>query len=403
MSAFTTAVPLADPKGRQSIYPEISVSALVRGQAYGAAREFNRAGYLRCLYAAYPRWRTSEVPPSRLRTFPWFTILTYAALRLGCLSVVETLRWPATDLFDRWVAGQLEPCDVVFGMSSGCLHTFRTARRRFNALTDCHRGNTHIEYQTNLLANECECHGVPVQRIDQRLIDNELQEYAEADLITVSSTFAYQSFVEQGVPAEKLVINPEGVNLSRFQPATKDDDVFRVLYVGQLSLRKGLPYLLEAFASLRLPRFELALIGGVTDQAVRPFLAKHEGGFRYLGPVLNAKLASYYSQASVFVLPSVEDGFGLVVAEAMACGLPVVATTNTGAPDLITDGVEGFIVPIRDPLSLREKVLRLYEDPVLREEMSASALRRAQSLGGWKSYADRALLAYRERLADSKG
>jgi len=113
-------------------------------------------------------------------------------------------------------------------------------------------------------------------------------------------------------------------------------------------------------------------------------------------------LAYYYSQASIFVLPSIEDGFGLVLAEAMACGLPIVATTNTGAPDLITDGVEGFIVPIRNPLALREKVLRLYEDPVLREEMSAAALRRAHGLGGWKSYADRALLVYRERLADRK-
>ena len=389
-----------DPEVRQSIYPRIVVSALVRGQAYGAAKEFDRTGCLHCLYAAYPRWRISEVSQSRLRTFPWFAILTYAAQRLGCLSVVSTLRWPATDLFDRWVAGQLELCDVVFGMSSGCLHAFRTARGRFNALTDCHRGNTHIEYQSRLLASESEYHGVPAERVDQRLIDKELQEYAEADLITVSSTFAYQSFVEQDVPAEKIVINTEGVNLSRFQPVAKEDNIFRVLYVGQLSLRKGIPYLLEAFADLRVPRFELVLVGQITDRRVRPFLAKYEGGFRYLGPVANAGLAYYYSQASVFVLPSIEDGFGLVIAEAMACGLPVVATTNTGAPDLITDGVEGFIVPIRDPLSLREKVLRLYKDRVLRQQMSAAALRRAEGLGGWKSYADRQLLVYRERLGD---
>jgi glycosyltransferase involved in cell wall biosynthesis len=276
------------------------------------------------------------------------------------------------------------------------------ARKRSNALTDCHRGNTHIEYQSRLLASESEYYGVPVKRIDQRLIDKELQEYAEADMITVSSTFAYQSFVEQGVPAEKIVINPEGVNLLRFQPVMKEDSIFRVLYVGQLSLRKGLPYLLEAFAELRLPRFELVLIGGITDHVVGAILSKYEGGFRYLGPVANAKLAYHYSQASIFVLPSIEDGFGLVLAEAMACGLPIVATTNTGAADLITDGVEGFIVPIRDPISLREKVLQLYEDPVLREEMSVAALRRAQGLGGWKSYADRALLAYRERLADRR-
>ena len=89
-------------------------------------------------------------------------------------------------------------------------------------------------------------------------------------------------------------------------------------------------------------------------------------------------------------MPSIEEGLALVQGQAMACGLPVIATTNTGAEDLFTDGVEGFIVPIRDPEAIREKLLRLYHDPELREEMSRAALSRVQSMAGWDDYGVRA-------------
>jgi glycosyltransferase involved in cell wall biosynthesis len=165
-----------------------------------------------------------------------------------------------------------------------------------------------------------------------------------------------------------------------------------------MSLRKGLPYLLEALATVRLPRFELWLIGGLTDE-VRPFFKKYEGGFRYFGFIPRQKLYRYYSQGSVFVIASIREGLALVQAQAMACGLPVVATTNTGAEDLFTDGVEGFIVPIRDPEAIREKVLYLYKHPDVRNEMAQAALKRVQSLGGWNTYGEQMLAVYQKALA----
>src|SRR5205085_5991502 len=104
------------------------------------------------------------------------------------------------------------------------------------------------------------------------------------------------------------------------------------------------------------------------------------------GVVQRELLADYYSQGSVFVLASIEEGLALVQAQAMACGLPVIATTNTGAEDLFTDGREGFIVPIRQPDAIREKILLLYEDQRLQQQMSHAAIARVRSLGGWDSY-----------------
>jgi alpha-maltose-1-phosphate synthase len=103
------------------------------------------------------------------------------------------------------------------------------------------------------------------------------------------------------------------------------------------------------------------------------------------------------------VLASVHDGFGMVQAEAMACGLPVISTTNTGAPDLFTDGVEGFIVPIRSPDAIRQKVLLLYDHPELQAEMSKAALRRMAEIGGWREYGDRTVRLYEEALAGRTG
>ena len=115
------------------------------------------------------------------------------------------------------------------------------------------------------------------------------------------------------------------------------------------------------------------LVGSRTDET-RDLLRRNKNLFVDQGPQNHARLSWYISQADALVLPSVEDGFGLVQAQAMACGVPVIATTNTGAEDLFTDGVEGFIVPIRDVAALRERIEILMDDesrtkyPVMTDE-----------------------------------
>jgi alpha-maltose-1-phosphate synthase len=90
----------------------------------------------------------------------------------------------------------------------------------------------------------------------------------------------------------------------------------------------------------------------------------------------------------VLVLPSVEEGLGLVQSQAMATGCPVIASAATGAEDLFTDGVEGFIVPNRDPAALADRLQQLADDPILQKQMSAAALARVKLLGGWDHYGD---------------
>jgi starch synthase len=109
-------------------------------------------------------------------------------------------------------------------------------------------------------------------------------------------------------------------------------------------------------------------------------------GVEFLGPQPRAKLAEWMGRSHVLVLPSIEDGFGLVLTEAMACGCPAISSTNTGGEDLYTDGVEGFIVPIRDAGAIAERMQRMADDPALQGEMRAAALRKVRTIGGWAEY-----------------
>jgi glycosyltransferase involved in cell wall biosynthesis len=355
-------------------------------------------GNLARLYTALPRWKVDNLPKEKVSTFPWLMAPSAGFARVCRTRLPREIDWIVTDTFGSWVARRLQACDIFHSLSSYGLRAHRVARQRYGALTVCDRGSSHILYQDEILAEEHSLWKVPYRHIDPRVVERELQEYEECDFITVPSDFAYLTFVEKRVAKEKLRLVPYGVDLSLFRPVPKVDKIFRVIYVGALSLQKGIQYLLQAVEPLRLPGFELWLIGGL-DPDIKPIMERYAGSFRYLGVIPRTKLFSYYSQGSVFIMASIQDGFGLVQAQAMACGLPVVATTNTGASSLFTDGREGFIVPIRDPEAIREKIVYLYEHPDLRNAMAQAARERVQHLGGWDDYGNRMLAVYEDALS----
>jgi len=377
----------------------VHISSVRTFHALDLARQMARLCYLGKLYTGLPSSMTSGLPEDKVCRQSLLLGPQYVARKLGLQRAQLLLDWPTNQWFDRWLATKVEPCDVFHCMSGMGLLAHRVARQRYDALTVCDHGSTHIIYQNNLLSTEYERWGLPYKGQDLRKIEKQLTEYTECDLITVPSSFAIRSFIEQGVPVEKLVKIPYGVDLSQFHPISKEDKIFRVLYVGQLSIRKGIFYILEALATLKIPNFELVLIGQLSSE-VKPFLVKYANGFKYLGPKPRTELYRYYSQASIFVIASVEEGLALVQAQAMACGLPIIATTNTGAEDLFTDEVEGYIIPIRSPAAIREKVLFLYENPEVREQMSRAALRCVQKIGGWDEYGECTARTYIQALAD---
>ena len=164
-----------------------------------------------------------------------------------------------------------------------------------------------------------------------------------------------------------------------------------------MTLRKGVHYLLQAFHELNLPDSELWLLGGELPE-IKSFFRQYEGSFRHFGQLPQAELHKYYSQCSVFVMNSIEDGFGLVVPQAMACGLPVICSVNAGADDLIEPEKNGFSVPIRDVEALKEKILYLYEHQDVCYEMGQRAKRKMERGFSWDDYGEKIRNAYQKAL-----
>ena len=215
-------------------------------------------------------------------------------------------------------------------------------------------------------------------------LDAEIQA---ADSVVVGSAFCARTFAECGVDAAKVHVIPYGVDLSIFTPSPVDDRQaeFGVIYAGQFSQRKGLSYLLEGYRLFAGPGTALSLVGNPMG-SMTP-LVPFSSLFRHVSHLTRPALAAEYCRHDVFVFPTLLEGMGLVVAEAMACGLPVITTAN-GPDELVRDGIDGFIVPQRDPAAIAEKLELLRADPELRRKMGASAALRAREFT-WTVYCQR--------------
>jgi glycosyltransferase involved in cell wall biosynthesis len=299
------------------------------------------------------------------------------------------------EIFDKLASGKIDKADIFVGWASFALDSFKKAKKMgMTVVLD--EGSSHILYRRDIVKEEYEKFGIKPELTHPKLIEKELREYEEADYIAVSSLFAKRTFLEKGIPERKIIHVPYGVNLSDFKQIPKNDNVFRVVFAGGMSLRKGAHYLLQAFSELNLPNSELMLIGSINDE-IKPFFKKYEGKFKWLGHIPQQELYKYYSQGSVFVLNSIEDGFGMVIIQAMACGLPVIATTNTGGEDIIREGRDGFIIPIRDVPALKEKLLYLYKNPEISKIMGQSAKERVSAGFTWDDYGEKIIKEY-ERI-----
>lgn len=219
-----------------------------------------------------------------------------------------------------------------------------------------------------------------------------------ADTVFVASSFTRSTLQAAPAGPRDIVLVPYGA------PAVRPDAVplkrapgepLRVLFVGSLGQRKGLRYLLEAMQSLG-GGFELTLIGRPPLAECRPLTAALQR-HRHIGGLPHQSILDEMRRHHVLAFPSLFEGFGLVILEAMACGLPVIATPHTAAPDVMTSGVEGRIVPLRSTEAIAAALTELAEDEPLRQAMAEASLQRAKILT-WSTYRHGMAAALHARL-----
>ena len=226
-------------------------------------------------------------------------------------------------LVDLLASIRLRKCDIFIGISGCTVRSAKKAMKKYNALFLCDRGCKHILAQNEILKNTPNAKGV-----FQKDIPVELEQYKLANYIILPSLHSKESFVKYGVAEEKLFVNPYGVNLSWFFPTKLvEENPYDVIIVGIWTLRKGVDILVEA---CRNENLRLLHVGPLSSDCPFPT----DDNFKHVDPVNEQTLVEYYAMAKVFCLPSREDGFGLVLFQAMACGLPLVYSHDTGGPDL---------------------------------------------------------------------
>ncbi len=379
----------------------VTISCPTKFHAFYLADQIHKHEALEGLYTSYygrfgakSNHRGIDIPREYIHTNLIFAFLYY-----GYNPGTHLFR---SRLYGGWVARNLKHEDIVVTWGLSALPIIERAHD-LGMKVILERGSSHVVYQRDILLEEYENWGAATDALRRSFsperMEQELLEYELADRVSIPSSFVERTFVEQGVPKEKLIKVPYGVDLSEFRQLPKKDDVFRVIFAGSMDLRKGVQYLLQAFAELDLPDAELWLVGGKTPE-IEPLLGKYEGKFLFFGHQPQAKLREYYSQCSVFVIFSIEEGMAMVQPQAMACGLPLICTSNTGGDDLIDEGKEGYVLPIRDMDTLKEKLLYLYENPDVGYEMGQAAKRKAQQGFTWDDYGGQMLSAYQVVLGN---
>lgn len=358
--------------------------------AYNAVVGIYRAGFLARLFVNSNAQTT--IPRTLIRQWG---IVGRGIKYLAAKDSTALLDYLENTLFDFWVAAQLSTAHIFHGWNGMCLQSLRRARAR-GMLTVVERASTHPATQTRLLREEYARWNVPL-KFPTWNYARMLQEFAQADYITVPSAFARETMLAEGIPAHKLIEIPFGVDLTRFAPADASRArPFRAMFAGTVTLRKGVQYLLDAWRRLQWRDAELWIVGALTSDfaAIRARWSDLPN-VRFI-PHTN-KLARLMQQCDVFVFPSIEEGSALVTYEAMAAGLPLITTPNAGS--VARDGEEGFIVPIRDVDVLCERLERLRRDDALRARMSRAARARAESFT-WEHYRARLVAFYERALAE---
>jgi glycosyltransferase involved in cell wall biosynthesis len=361
-------------------------------------RHLSRAGVLsRFYYAAKlgqsQRHLGGDVPEARNVFAKEYLIFGHTKL-LGQRGFETLVPWYES-LWQQGVLHRWKRADVFHFMLHGNAKRLIRRAREDGSFVLGEPVNSHPLFFRRIMNEERDRLGLPGDEPASARDRYMAGEGQMTDALLTGSALIKRSYVEQGHDASKIHVLRYGGDTSNFFPeaSTLRDKKFRVICVAQITPRKGHVDLLEAWKTLNLPNAELLLVGPLMPE-MEPVLERYEGQFRHLPHVPHHELRAVYNASDVFVLPSVEDGFAYVCAEAAACGLPVITTHNTGAAELFDDGRTGYVVPIRSPEAIAEKIETLYRDAGLRRSVGEAGLRHIRTQATWENYAGKLIELY---------
>ncbi len=342
---------------------KISISATNPCHLYDMARELARLDALGCYYSGYPQWKLANAEQIAIRTHSFRTTIVYALLKLP-----EKFRPSARSLFlwqdhsfDRWVGRNLRPCEFIHAMPGQALHTLKKAKQ-LGIATVLNHATGPVREWVRIMEPEYARAGLRLADVcpfDDAYFAREDEEYALADFHCVASSVVRDQLVACGIAPSKIWIVPYGADRTVFFPPEQTaTHHFRIVFAGQLSLRKDMRTLLRALELLNRADWEMHFYGGIAGE-VRADLENYHGAtpLTFHGAVSQRTLADAFRAGSVLVLPSLEEGFGLVVPQALNCGMPCLVSDCVGAKDLIEHHRNGSIFPAKNATALADELI----------------------------------------------
>jgi glycosyltransferase involved in cell wall biosynthesis len=312
-------------------------------------------------YITWTRRGAKNISSEKTHKLPILGFASYVAAKTLPPYYAEAFRFSLYPLFDSWASTHLQPGDHLISSYAYANRCFRWVRKH-GGKTFLDGGNSHPQNFWDIISEEHRRWNCPYPPVPKWYLKRALETVEETDYVLSPSRFVSESFLQRGFAPDQIISVVYPQNLDLFKPSKEPrrlDQPFTMISTGSLSLRKGTPYLLEAFRQLRrrIPDARL-LLTDAKSSSILPILEKYRDLPIEWSPYLgHEKLAKRLQGADLFVLPSLEDGFARTALEAMGCSLPVVLTNNVGAAEYVEEGVNGSIVPIRDPEAIVEKAL----------------------------------------------
>jgi glycosyltransferase involved in cell wall biosynthesis len=339
------------------------------------ALELAKLGALGVYYSGYPEWKLPHRETLSVRTHSFRTTIVYGLLKFAPARLRPSSRslflWQDRG-FDRAVGRSLEPSDFIHGLPGQCVETFRAARR-LGVPTVLNHATGPVRDLVKIMEPEYARVGLKLTDFcayDEAYFAQEEEEYALSDWHCVASSVVKDALAARGIAPERIWQVPYGADQTIFQPRqSAPPPSFRMIFAGQLSLRKGVKSLLDALALAGRPDWQIDFFGPDSGE-VSPDVKSYSGPtpLHFHGAVSQSALADALRAGSVLVLPSWEEGFGLVVPQALNCGIPAIVSDRVGAKDLIQHRVNGSIFPVGNAAALAAELAWWAENPRTLEE-----------------------------------
>ncbi len=371
---------------------KVVTSCKSRFHIFDQARELQSHGLLYKLITDYPKIKTREfgIKDENVISLLPLGLINHFLVKFN-ISIFNYYVHRIFSFFLQFYVS--EKVDVFITLSSFGYDTIKRCKKN-GVLSIVDHGSIDQSIETEILKKELSQRGVTDNSLVANSIWNiELQksEFNMTDYVMAVSEFAKSTMVEAGLPASKIYVNHPGVDLSSFYPGDKCDDVFRVIQVGTVSYNKGVQYLMDAFVEANINNSELLFVGRENScPIIEEYKNKYsdKSNIKFIGHVKQKELRNLYINSSISVLPSLADGFGMVVPQSLACGTPVIVSNNTGAKDIIVNGENGFVLDTANTKVLASKLIEVSSNKVLLQKLKENSSKNLDSLS-WQSYGNR--------------